>query len=328
MTFDEKQLKTAVETIVLPEERKARIKSKLQERLSEDGDEAEREGWGPVPRRLFLAGMAACFAIFFGVGLWRGGLNRVWSGLWAMEEKAPVDSEPDHGIGSAPSQPDSSEDHTLGIAEAESDPEQSDTGEILPPDEPPYEPPASIILDGLSELEEMRGMAVCTDEDVLQAYLDGIKGMGASSRGDLTAFLELLDSLPYLPVLEGEITSIQYTPEWQLMEIVTEAANGDWVRLSYYLAVDEVHAEIEAWKEQEPDNETFLPEPFVCCGGRVEVWREVRVAEPGMFLLYWDIEADGYPVRVNYCPADLDADRVVLKDLFSNLTVQSIADLS
>lgn len=310
MSFHGEELKRAVETVVLPEDVKARLKSDLQSRLPEAGGAEERTGWGPVPRRLFLVGMAACFVVFFGVGLWHGGLNRVWHGLWGMDEMAPVVSEPDNVISceatGAPSQPVTSAD-------------PSGT------EEPPPEPPASIILDGLSELEEMRGMAVCADEDVLQAYLDGIKGMGASCREDLAAFLELADSLPYLPLLEGEVTYLEYIPEWQIAHIVTKAANGDWVRLTYLLYVEDVPEELEAWKASD-ESDSFLPTPLLCAGGRVTLYRERREDVSGGTYLSWDAESDGLLVRADYFTAG--PDRVVTEDLFANLTVQSLADLS
>lgn len=300
MEFDEKKLKDAVETIQLPEETK--------ERLMKTCRSAEAGRWGRAPRKALIAGLAAalsvCILAAVGVGLARSG---------AHDDPPPMDvpsaMESEGTSAAVPSKPEASGTEASGT------------------EEPVHEPPAMIILDSSAELAEMREMAVCTDEDALYDYLWSLKGMGASSRGDLTAFLELLDSLPYLPVLEGEISSIRYTPERQHMEIVTKAANGDWLRLIYFLSVQDIHAEIEAWKKEEPDDDSILPEPFVCCGGRIKVYREVRVAKPGAFLLCWDIEADGIFIRVDFCPADLNADRVVMEELFAGLTVKSVAEL-
>lgn len=186
--------------------------------------------------------------------------------------------------------------------------------------------PASIWFDGLLAMREAREMAVCTDEEELQYYLWHLDmgGKDVSGREDLVSFLELMDSLPYLPILEREPTYVentihfQYWPELRTAEIVTTAGSWDCVQLKYLLSPsqDASHGEPIAQSED----------------GRVKVYNEEREKHPTNAespipgnLIRWEVEADGFCVLVEYYTIDLD--RVVTEDVFANLTVRSIPRL-
>ena len=189
-----------------------------------------------------------------------------------------------------------------------------------PTEEAPGEPPASIVLDGRAGLEEMREMVSSADEETLQAYLWSLPGMGASSREELAAFLELVDALPYLPLPEGEITCIDYIPDWQIAHVVTEATAGDWVRLTYFFYIEDTLAELERWRDP------MLAHPSVSCDGRATVYMEWRTEETAGCRIDWWGEADGLFFRAEYHTEHPET--VALEDLFASLTVESLAELS
>ena len=88
----------------------------------------------------------------------------------------------------------------------------SDTHQEPPISITHQEPPISISIsvDSLAELDKMREMISCTDEEVLNNYLRSLSGGGARSRDDLILFLNVLDSLPILEIIDGEIIWISY----------------------------------------------------------------------------------------------------------------------
>lgn len=182
-------------------------------------------------------------------------------------------------------------------------------------------PPFGIHLYSLWELETMREMAVCTDEEALEDYLRGLFGGGARSREDLERFLALWDALPYLPVLDGRIIWINASyplesglgGDFSTAVVATKAANGDWFRLHYQLSGRDAHR--GAPIAQSAD-------------GRVKVYDESREKHPfhAGDLIHWEIEADGFRIFAVYYAAD--PDRVVTEEVFADLTVQHIADLS
>lgn len=182
-------------------------------------------------------------------------------------------------------------------------------------------PPFCIDLRSLWELETMREMAKCTDEDALEDYFRQIFGGGARSREDLERFLALWDALPYLPVLDGRIIWINASyplesglgGDFSTAVVATKAANGDWFRLHYPLSAQDACR--GAPIAQSAD-------------GRVKVYGEEREKHPihAGDLIRWEIEADGFRIFAVYYAAD--PDRVVTEEVFADLTVQHIADLS
>ena len=86
--------------------------------------------------------------------------------------------------------------------------EQNPNGTTDPSDELPNK---YIAVRSVSELERMRGMSFCKDEATLNDYLITVEGGGAESKEDLTTFVSLSDSIPYVKLIDGEITFISYT---------------------------------------------------------------------------------------------------------------------
>ena len=133
---------------------------------------------------------------------------------------------------------------SLGIGE---------NGPILGPTDGPGHHGAmlpSINLRSLAQLDEMREMISCTDEEKLNRYLMGLEGGGAKSRTDLISFVNLIESLPILEFLEGDIVLICHkniTTDGgnDVVVISTQGINGNWTRVEYLVYAKDVNAEIE-----------------------------------------------------------------------------------
>jgi uncharacterized lipoprotein NlpE involved in copper resistance len=196
------------------------------------------------------------------------------------------------------------------------------------------DPNPSINIHSLEELEKMREMAESKDEEALNLYLRSVNGGGAHNREDLIAFLDLIDSLPILKLIDGQIVWINYeegerptTGEYYHSIIIsTEAANGDWTMIEYQLSIDDIPARIERRKTTEELAESILKTPLQTKDGRIKVYSEARKEHPsgiGDFIT-WILDLDGIYTGVIYYTKH--ADEVRANEVFQNVVIQSISD--
>ena len=182
-------------------------------------------------------------------------------------------------------------------------------------------PPLGINLYSLAELETMREMALCEDEEALEDYLWGVPGGGAHSRENMEAFLALWDALPYLPILDGRVIWINadypYGAEgdFSTAAVAVKAENGDWFRLHYLFSLSAQEGKYGAPIAQSSDRQ-------------VKVYREYREKHPtdAGDLIRWSVVADEYCVLVEYYAEHPEC--VSAEEVFANLSVQHLADLS
>lgn len=204
-------------------------------------------------------------------------------------------------------------------------------GETVPSNRPVYPdaPLPSISLRSLAQLDEMREMISCSDEEKLNAYLRGIEGAGASSREDLISFVNLIDSLPILELIEGEITAISLNNiiadrNRDEVDISTQDANGNWTRVEYLLWVEDVNAEIEFREANGWFENSALERPIQSNDGRITVYAEVKEAHPSGigYTVTWTVVVDGVLAYVVYRSediGDIHAERV-----FGNLVIGTL----
>lgn len=196
------------------------------------------------------------------------------------------------------------------------------------------DPNPSINIHSLEELEKMREMAESKDEEALNLYLRSVNGGGAHNREDLIAFLDLIDSLPILKLIDGQIVWINYeegerptTGEYYHSVIIsTEAANGDCTMIEYQLSIDDIPARIERRKTTEELAESILKTPLQTKDGRIKVYSEARKEHPsgiGDFIT-WILDLDGIYTGVIYYTKH--ADEVRANEVFQNVVIQSISD--
>ena len=205
-------------------------------------------------------------------------------------------------------------------------------------DDPPLEDPAqySITLDSLAELDEMREMISCTDEKTLNSYLSGIRGRGARSRDDLIAFVNLMDSLPILELIEGEITWISHEgisfhstdKSDEVVFISTKAANGDWTRVEYLVWEKDVNAEIAHRKASGEFKHSTIDRPIQSNDGRIKVYSEVREAHPSGigYTISWNVVVDGILIRVVYYSENIDD--IQAETVFDDLIIRTLNTVS
>lgn len=197
------------------------------------------------------------------------------------------------------------------------------------------EPNPSISVRSLEQLEEMRKMAEIEDEEALASYLQSVEGGGAHSREDLTNFLKLVDTLPVIKFMEGEITYISlqtgnatdsdnYNDN---LLITTTAKNGDWTNINYCLSVKNVSAEIEKRKADGAFADSKIENPIESKNGRIKVYSETRekhVSGNGD-VINWTLDVDGIFAQAVYYTSNSES--IDTENVFENVYITSISEM-
>ena len=158
------------------------------------------------------------------------------------------------------------------------------------------DPPSAITVRSMQELNEMREMILCQDEQRVSEYLGGLEGGGAEDREDLVFFVDLVDSVPYVTLIEGDASWISYrkSEKAEMLYITMEAPNGDWMRIEYFLSAFDVQASIGARVAAQADGETFSP-PLQSKDGSIKVYHEARAPHPSGIgdSITWTVDIGG-----------------------------------
>lgn len=170
----------------------------------------------------------------------------------------------------------------------------------------PATPPPTIYLQGLDELEIMRKMVDCEDEQMLMEYLHSITGGGAQSRQDLVEFLSLVDNTPYAQIIDGEMTGLTYNSTDERFSVSAEAKNGDSLNVSYEFSVTDVEKNMKKAAEKLGEK-NLLSAPLSTQNGRLTLYTEIRESSSNGEVIRWQGVLDGIAVYIVYWVADADA---------------------
>lgn len=169
----------------------------------------------------------------------------------------------------------------------------------------PSNPLPSITLQSLAELETMREMIACEDEQVLNDYLHSITGGGAQSRQDLIDFVGLVDNTPYAKFMDGEITGLTYNQTDKRFSVSTEAENGESMYVSYELGISDVEKNMEK-AAGKLGRKNLLSAPLSTEDGRLTLYTETREPSSNGDVIRWQGVLDGIAVYIVYWVADAD----------------------
>ena len=170
----------------------------------------------------------------------------------------------------------------------------------------PATPPPTIYLQGLDELEIMREMVECEDEQMLMEYLHSITGGGAQSRQDLIEFLSLVDNTPYAQIIDGEMTGLTYNSTDERFSVSAEAKNGDSLNVSYEFSVTDVEKNMKKAAEKLGEK-NLLSAPLSTQNGRLTLYTEIRESSSNGEVIRWQGVLDGIAVYIVFWVADADA---------------------
>ena len=193
-------------------------------------------------------------------------------------------------------------------------------------------PSQTIEVRSLEEFNKMKEMSVCDDEAQLQRYFQSFTFERPQSKEDLSAFVNLIDSMPIIPILDGNIVWICFSrdisedtgKETTVVYISTEAANGDWTRIEYVLSVIDASKKISDEKILVSEN-SILKSPIKNSDGNLTLHIETRESHSSGkgTMIQWIGEVDEIFVRIFYFTNA--PEKVNAENLFNDLQTANIS---
>lgn len=186
------------------------------------------------------------------------------------------------------------------------------------------EPPEgkNISIQSREELLEIRDLLYSRDEEKLEVLL-----MQGYTIEDISSFLYVIDSTPYVMMIEGDITWASYqedsTPN-KIFYVTTTAENGDWVRITYLLQLSYAEDPVAYVTETASKETSLLPQPVESSDKRVTLLSEIREKHPtyeGDYIEWWAI-IDGIATSITYFSSEIDS--IKTDKLIESLTICSI----
>ena len=178
----------------------------------------------------------------------------------------------------------------------------------------------------------MKEMLACNDETRLEQYIQGIADSGVQSKDDLLAFVKMIDTLPQVPILDGDITWIRFShsisedtgKETNVVYVTTEAANGDWTRVEYVLSVSDVSKKISDEKISIGEG-SVLNSIVKNSDENLILHIETRTPHPSGngTMIQWIGEVDGIFTRIYYFTNNTG--NVKTENLFNDMKISNIS---
>lgn len=183
----------------------------------------------------------------------------------------------------------------------------------------------SVSVDSLEELSQLRELMSCTDQQELESSM--LK-FGILNINDLSNFLAMVDSVPYLNVMDGNITWIAYDEyeeniEYTVLYVTVTAENGDSVRITYRPKL--VNPTSWAHMRAKQESSSLITNPLKSEDKRITLFSEVKEKHPvypGQYV-EWIGLVDGIGVEILYYAANISG--INSNSLLSSLTISSLA---
>lgn len=211
-----------------------------------------------------------------------------------------------------------------GIDKNRTDSSKENTNERLPNE--------SINVRSIEELDYMRSMVSCTDQEMLTNYLMSVEGGGAHSKEDIEKFITIVDSIPMIELIDGDISWISYskgrssdtTNPYEVLYITTNSNGGDWVRLEYILSISDTSKEAILQSGKIAAN-SIVSKPISSEDERITLYSEIReqhVSGVGD-MIKWIATIDGIYTNIVYYSTNensVDASKIVAEVQISTLS--------
>jgi hypothetical protein len=146
---------------------------------------------------------------------------------------------------------------------------------------------------------------------------------------ELLPFLAVVDTIPYIDILNGDITWIAYSESAiysnKVFNITTTAENGDWVRISYFLQIAGGEDPMSWAIERASRKDAVILEPIESQDKRVSLISEARYKHPVYEgdCVEWLGTVDNIAVEILYYSTNIDD--IKTEEVLNSLTITSIA---
>lgn len=173
----------------------------------------------------------------------------------------------------------------------------------------------SIIIRSVDHIDYIKSILEAKDETELVDGLLSLEGAGSRTKEDLFRFLELVNILPIVDLIEGEISAISYSKglaedtgkEYEFAYISVKANDGSWVRFEYLLNEEKAAAANDKISSTE-QGITVFSKPVQSLDGRIIVFSEQsKDHSSGMGKLFtWNTNIDGTNTKIIYYAKNQD----------------------
>ncbi len=207
------------------------------------------------------------------------------------------------------------------------------TTEPVVTEPPPAEIPRMIRLGSLAELDLMREMILCEDEQELSQYLSSLNAVGQNvqSKQDLIDFVDLVDSTPFAKTLDGEVISLAMTmspnSKYHTKNLFVEmkGENGDSISYTYLWSDISVSDRIQSALKTAGTN-NLLQAPVQSADGRLTIYTEMREKHilGSKHRIQWWGELDGVFLEITYNVAK--PEEIITSELIGSLEMTSIVE--
>ena len=181
-----------------------------------------------------------------------------------------------------------------------------------------------IDIHSLEELNKMREMLSCEDEEQLKEYLSSFGNAITNTKPtkeDLEMFVSLADRFSFVNIVDGELILMHYSDgisidtgkRVEVFYITLEAGNGNWIRYEYLLSVKDPYTDITT-------DSQFFEKPLTGTNETITLLSEKR--EPHPFgvgeIVIWIADIDGtsaFIFQYSVSEDQIKADDIINGDL-------------
>ena len=188
----------------------------------------------------------------------------------------------------------------------------------------PFPDKKVIDIHSLEELNKMREMLSCEDEEQLKEYLSNFGNAITNTKPtkeDLEMFVSLADRFSFVNIVDGELILMHYSDgisidtgkRVEVFYITLEAENGNWIRYEYLLSVKDPYTDITT-------DSQFFEKPLTGTNETIALLSEKR--EPDPFgvgeIVIWIADIDGtsaFIFQYSVAKDQIKADDIINGDL-------------
>ena len=180
-------------------------------------------------------------------------------------------------------------------------------------------------VDSLDELSQMREIFYCTDKESLESTL---LHWGCYTTEELLPFLDAVDSIPHIYILNWDITWVSYSESDiysnKVLNVTTTAENGDWVRISYFLQIADGEDPMSWAIERASRKDAEILEPIESQDKRVSLISEARYKHPVYEgdCVEWLGTVDNIAAEILYYSTNIDD--IKTEEVLNSLTITTI----
>ena len=188
----------------------------------------------------------------------------------------------------------------------------------------PFPDKKVIDIHSLEELNKMREMLSCEDEEQLKEYLSNFGNAITNTKPtkeDLEMFVSLADRFSFVNIVDGELIWMHYSDgisidtgkRVEVFYITLEAENGNWIRYEYLLSVKDPYTDITT-------DSPFFEKPLTGTNETITLLSEKRKSHPSGVgeIVTWIADIDNtsaFIFQYSVAKDQIKADDIINGDL-------------